>query len=68
MTITSIDGVGDLLGAEFLAATGGGIGGFASANHLAGCAGLAPAPRDSGIRRGNLHRPKRYNRQLQRVL
>lgn len=66
-TITSIDGIGDLLGAEFLAATGGGINGFASANHLAGYAGLAPAPRDSGSRSGNLHRPKRYNRQLQRV-
>lgn len=66
-TITSIDGIGDLLGAEFLAATGGGIDDFASANHLAGYAGLAPAPRDSGSRSGNLHRPKRYNRQLQRV-
>ena len=66
-TITSIDGIGDLLGAEFLAATGGGINGFASPNHLAGYAGLAPAPRDSGNRSGNLHRPKRYNRQLQRV-
>lgn len=66
-TITSIDGIGNLLGAEFLAATGGGIAGFASANHLAGYAGLAPAPRDSGTRSGNLHRPKRYNRQLQRV-
>jgi len=66
-TITSIDGIGDLLGAEFLAATTGGIDGFASANHLAGYAGLAPAPRDSGSRSGHLHRPKRYNRQLQRV-
>jgi transposase len=35
--------------------------------HLASNAGLAPAPRDSGRRTGNLHRPKRYNRQLQRV-
>lgn len=43
-TITSIDGIGDLLGAGFLAATGGGIDGFASANHLAGYAELAPAP------------------------
>lgn len=64
--LTSIDGVGELLGAEFLAATGS-LDGFPSADHLAGFAGLAPAPRDSGRRTGNLHRPKRYNRQLQRV-
>ncbi|MGB7963845.1 MAG: transposase [Propionicimonas sp.] len=43
------------------------LGGFASANHIAGYAGLAPAPRDSGSRSGNLQRRKRYNRQLQRV-
>ena len=60
-------GIGDLLGAEFLAATGGTLTGFASADHLAGYAGLAPAPRDSGKRTGNLHRPRRYNRRLQRV-
>lgn len=65
--LTSIDGIGELLGAEFLAATGGSLDGFPSADHLAGFAGLAPAPRDSGRRTGNLHRPKRYNRQLQRV-
>ncbi|MEU5529735.1 IS110 family transposase [Micromonospora chersina] len=65
--ITSMVGIGDLLGAEFLAATGGSLEGFASADHLAGYAGLAPTPRDSGRRVGNLHRPKRYNRQLQRV-
>lgn len=65
--LTSIDGVGELLGAEFLAAIGGSLDGFPSADHLAGYAGLAPAPRDSGRRTGNLHRPKRYNRQLQRV-
>ncbi|WP_433351095.1 IS110 family transposase [Micromonospora sp. CA-111912] len=60
-------GIDDLSGAEFLAATGGNLDGFASADHLAGYAGLAPTPRDSGRRVGNLHRPKRYNRQLQRV-
>ena len=65
--LTSLDGVGELLGAEFLAATGGSLDLFPSADHLAGYAGLAPAPRDSGRRAGNLHRPKRYNRQLQRV-
>ena len=65
--IASMVGIGDLLGAEFLAATGGDITAFASPNHLAGYAGLAPTPRDSGRRSGNLHRPRRYNRQLQRV-
>jgi transposase len=30
-------------------------------------AGLAPVPRDSGRRTGNLHRPQRYNRTMQRV-
>jgi transposase len=65
--IASMVGIGDLLGAEFLAATGGTMKSFASASHLAGYAGLAPTPRDSGRRTGNLHRPRRYNRQLQRV-
>lgn len=40
---------------------------FDSCDHLAGFAGLAPAPRDSGRISGNLHRPKRYHRGLQRV-
>jgi len=65
--ITSLTGIGDVLGAQFLAAIGGSLAGFASADHLAGYAGLAPMPRDSGYRTGNLHRPQRYNRQLQRV-
>jgi hypothetical protein len=65
--LTSTVGIGDLLGAEFLAATGGSLEAFASADHLAGYTGLAPTPRDSGSRVGNLHRPRRYNRQLQRV-
>jgi len=64
--ITSMIGIGTLLGAEFLAATGGDLTAFASPDHLAGYAGLAPMPRDSGKRNGNLHRPRRYNRQLQR--
>jgi transposase len=65
--ITSMVGIGDLLGAEFLAGTGGTMTTFASASHLAGYAGLAPTPHDSGRRTGSLHRPRRYNRQLQRV-
>jgi transposase len=36
------------------------------AAHLAGYAGLAPMPRDSGYHTANLRRPQRYNRQLQR--
>lgn len=60
-------GNGDCLAAECLASTGGTLTGFASADHLAGYAGLAPAPADSGERTGNLHRPRRYNRRLQRV-
>jgi transposase len=65
--ITSLTGIGDVLGAEFLAVISGSLAGFASADHLAGYAGLAPVPHDSGYRTGNLHRPQRYNRQLQRV-
>jgi transposase len=40
--IASIVGIGDLLGAELLSATGGSLDGFASADRLAGYAGLAP--------------------------
>lgn len=65
--ITSLPGIGTLLGAEFLAATGGDMTAFANPDRLAGFAGLAPAPRDSGRIRGNLHRPRRYHRGLQRV-
>jgi transposase len=66
--LLSMPGIGVLLGAEFLAATGGDMAAFASADHLAGHAGLAPAPRDSGRISGNLHRPRRYHRGLQRAL
>ncbi|ADP78645.1 IS110 family transposase [Pseudofrankia inefficax] len=65
--LLSMPGIGVLLGAEFLAATGGDMAAFTSADHLAGYAGLAPAPRDSGRISGNLHRPRRYHRGLQRV-
>jgi transposase len=65
--ITSMPGIGPLLGAEFLAATGGDMTWFANADRLAGFAGLAPAPWDSGRTRGNLHRPRRYHRGLNRV-
>ncbi|MFG3052526.1 transposase [Kitasatospora sp. NPDC048239] len=50
-------GIGNLLGAEFIAATGGDVNAFGSADRLAGAAGLAPVPRDSGKIGGNLRRP-----------
>lgn len=65
--ITSLPGIGTLLGAEFLAATGGDMTFFGTPDRLAGFAGLAPAPWDSGRIRGNLHRPRRYHRGLNRV-
>jgi transposase len=65
--LTSLPGIGALLGAEFLAATRGDMAFFATSDRLAGFTGLAPAPRDSGRVTGNLHRPKRYHRGLQRV-
>ena len=36
-------------------------------DRLAGLAGLAPVPRDYSRINGNLHRPRRYHRGLQRV-
>jgi Transposase IS116/IS110/IS902 family len=57
--ISSLPGIGTLLGAEFLAATGGDMEFFGTPHRLAGFAGLAPAPWDSGRIRGNLHQPKR---------
>jgi transposase len=65
--IVSLPGIGPLLGAEFLAATSGDMARFGTPDRLAGFAGLAPAPRDSGRISGNLHRPARYHRGLQRV-
>jgi transposase len=65
--ITSTPGLGIILGAEFLAATGGDMTVFGTADRLAGFGGVAPVPRDSGKISGNLRRPRRYNRRLQRV-
>jgi transposase len=53
--------------AEFLAATGGDMKAFDSADRLAGICGLAPVPRDSGRISGNLKRPRRYHRRLLRT-
>ncbi|WP_420823680.1 transposase [Streptomyces torulosus] len=40
--------MGTLLGAEFIAATGGGLEAFGTADRLASFSGLSPVPRDSG--------------------
>lgn len=66
--ITSMPGLGVILGAEFLAATGGDMAVFGTPDRLAdGFGGVAPVPRDSGKISGNLRRRQRYNRRLQRV-
>ncbi|GLV88477.1 IS110 family transposase [Streptomyces lavendulae subsp. lavendulae] len=59
--ISSMPGIGPLLGAEFLAATAGDMSRFGSSDRLASFAGVAPVPRDSGNVSGNLHRPRRYH-------
>ena len=64
--IRSLPGMGPLVGAEFTVAVGD-LSTFPSPDHLASYAGLAPMPRDSGKRSGNLHRPQRYNRRLRHV-
>ncbi|WP_259407813.1 IS110 family RNA-guided transposase [Streptomyces akebiae] len=66
--IRSLPGMGPKLGAEFIAATGGDMEAFGSADRLAGFAGLAPRPRDSGRVSGNLRRPRRYHRGLLRSM
>lgn len=65
--ILSMPGFGIMLGAEFLAATGGDMATFDSVDRLAGVSGLAPVPRDSGRISGNLRRPRRYDRRLLRA-
>jgi transposase len=65
--IESLPGMGPILGAEFIAATGGNLTAFASPAKLAAYAGLAPVPSDSGRRTGRLHRPRRYHRRLRHV-
>ncbi|MGW5214324.1 IS110 family transposase [Streptomyces sp. NPDC004051] len=62
--ILSLPGMGKLMGAVFIASTGGDMDAFGSADRLAGYAGLAPAPRDSGRVSGNLRRPRRFHRGL----
>jgi len=65
--ITSMPGFGPILGAALLVGAGDLIA-FPTSGHLAAAAGLVPVPNDSGRRTGNLHKPRRYNRPLRRVL
>jgi transposase len=65
--LASFPGVGPLLGAEFLVATGD-LSAFASADDLAAYAGLVPVSRDSGKRTGNHRRMRGGNRLLKKVL
>ncbi|WP_319322995.1 transposase [Streptomyces sp. TX20-6-3] len=60
--ITSLPGIGTLLGAEFIALTGDDMTVFGTPDRLTGVAGLALVPRDSGCISGKLHRP--YSRLL----
>ncbi|ANZ21770.1 IS110 family transposase [Streptomyces noursei ATCC 11455] len=65
--ILSMPGIGPVLGAEFIAHTGGDLSVFGSSDRLAGVAGLAPVPKDSGRISGNMRRPRRSCRRLMRV-
>lgn len=65
--LLSVPGFGVQLAAEFLAATGGNMDQYENPNRLAGVAGVAPVPRDSGRVSGNHHRPRRYDRRLLRA-
>jgi Transposase IS116/IS110/IS902 family len=62
----SMPGMGPVLGAEFLVATGGSLTAFATSGRLAAYAGLVPVPRNSGRVTGKLRR-QRYYRRLRRV-
>nr|WP_199813313.1 IS110 family transposase [Streptomyces aureocirculatus] len=65
--IRSLPGMGALLGATFIAATGGDMKAFGTPDRLAAFAGLSPVPRDSGRVSGNMRRPRRYHRGLLRA-
>jgi transposase len=65
--LVSMPGFGAVLGATFIANTGGDLRAFETVDRLASVAGLAPAPRDSGRISGNHHRPRRFNRRLMRT-
>lgn len=64
--LTSLPGVGVILGAEFLVAAGD-LSAFESADKLAAYAGLVPASHDSGKRTGNDRRMRGGNKALKYV-
>lgn len=64
--LTSLPGMGPLLGAEFLVVVGD-LSAFESAERLAAYAGLVPAAHDSGKRVGNHKRMRGANKVLKRV-
>jgi transposase len=64
--LTSLPGMGPILGADFLVAVGD-IRTFESADRLAAYAGLVPAARDSGKRVGKHRRMRGGNKVLKRV-
>jgi transposase len=64
--LTSLPGMGPILGAEFLVAVGD-ISAFESADRLAAYAGLVPVAHDSGKRVGNRCRMRGGNKTLKRV-
>jgi transposase len=64
--LTSLPGMGPILGAEFLVAVGD-VRAFSSADRLAAYAGLVPAAHDSGKRLGNHRRMRGGNKTLKRV-
>jgi transposase len=64
--LTSLPGMGALLGTEFLVAVGD-LRAFESADRLAAYAGLVPAAKDSGKRVGNNRRMRGGNKTLKRV-
>ena len=64
--LSSLPGMGPILGAEFLVCVGD-ICAFESADRLAAYAGLVPASRDSGKRVGNRRRMRGGNKTLKRV-
>ncbi len=66
--LTSVPGIGTLLGARFLVETGGDLTvRFATEANLAAYAGLAPVPRSSGTMLASVRRPVRYNRHLRKL-
>jgi transposase len=65
--VTSMPGIGTVLGAELVAITGT-MTRYRSSAALAAHAGLLPVPRESGTIAGHERRPTRYHRGLRKVL